>query len=100
MDSLLHDLRYAVRKLLRTPAFTITAVGTLALGIGATTAMWALVDGVVLKPLPYPNPEELVRVSSVGKPGKPQAMSVLDFIDYRDQSHSFVGMAGMDQGNE
>src|SRR5205823_3745701 len=76
------------------------AVLTLALGIGATTAMWAIVDGVLLKPLPYRDPDALVRVSSVGREGKPQAMSALAFIDYRDQSHSFVGMAGMDQSNE
>src|SRR3954471_574677 len=100
MDSFLQDARYAFRKLLRTPAFTAVAIGTLALGIGATTAMWAIVDGVLLKPLPYRDPASLVRVSSVGKEGKPQAMSALDFMDYRDQSHSFVGMAAMDLSDE
>src|SRR4051812_18058346 len=100
MDSFLQDARYAFRKLLRTPAFTAIAIGTLALGIGATTAMWAIVDGVLLKPLPYRDPASLVRVASIGKEGKPQSMSALDFIDYRDQSRSFVGMAAMEGNNE
>src|SRR4051812_27640793 len=100
MDTLLQDLRYATRKLLRTPSFTVIAILTLALGIGATTAMWAIVDGVLLRPLPYPDPDRVVEVASIGREGKPQPMSALDFIDYRDQSRSFVGMAGMDDGNE
>lgn len=100
MDSFLQDARYAIRKLVRTPGFTIVAIVTLALGIGATTAMWAIVDGVLLKPLPYRDPGGLVRVASLGREGKPQVMSAPDFIDYRDQSHSFVGMAGMDQASE
>src|SRR5258708_25914860 len=89
-----------MRKPLRTPGFTIPALVTLALGIGGTRAMWGIVDGVLLKPLPYRNPDALVRVASVGREGKPTAMSAPDFIDYRDQSHSFVGMAGLDHGNE
>jgi putative ABC transport system permease protein len=100
MDTLFQDIRYATRKLLRTPSFTLIAVVTLALGIGATTAMWAIVDGVLLRPLPYPDPERVVQVASIGREGKPQAMSALDFIDYRDQSKSFAGMAAMDDGNE
>src|SRR4051812_11533335 len=100
MDTLLQDLRYATRKLLRTPSFTVIAILTLALGIGATTAMWAIVDGVLLRPLPYPDPDRIVQVASIGREGKPQAMSALDFIDYRDQSKSFVGMAAVDDGNE
>src|SRR3954468_8670562 len=99
MDSLLQDVRYAVRKLLRTPGFTIIAVITLALGIGATTAMWAIVDGILIRPLPYPDPSRVVRVSALSREKKPNAMSALDFFDYRDQTTSFVGMAGMDEDN-
>ena len=99
MDSFLQDVRYAARKLLRTPGFTFIAVLTLALGIGATTAMWAIVDGVLIRPLPYPDPERVVRISSLNKEKKPNAMSAPDFIDYRDQTKSFVGMAVMDDDN-
>src|SRR3954462_658623 len=98
MDTLLQDIRYAARKLLRTPGFTFIAVITLALGIGATTAMWAIVDGVLIRPLPYPDPGRVVRVTSF-KDNKVNAMSATDFIDYRDQSKSFVGMAAMDDDN-
>jgi putative ABC transport system permease protein len=99
MDTLLQDVRYAARKLLRTPGFTIVAVLTLALGIGATTAMWAIVDGILIRPLPYPDPGRVVRIASLGREKKPNAMSAPDFIDYRNQSTSFVGMAGTDVGN-
>src|SRR4051812_34797183 len=98
MDSLLQDVRYAARKLLRSPGFTFIAVTILALGIGATTAMWAIVDGVLIRPLPYPDPGRVVRVTSF-KDNKVNAMSATDFIDYRDQSKSFVAMAAMDDDN-
>src|SRR5215212_547488 len=99
MDTLLQDIRYAARKLLRTPAFTFIAVLTLALGIGATTAMWAIVDGVLIRPLPYPDPGRVVRVSSLSREKKSNAMSAPDYLDYRAQTTSFVGMAVMDDDN-
>jgi putative ABC transport system permease protein len=100
MDSFLQDVRYAGRKLLRTPGFTVIAVLTLALGIGATTAMWAIVDGVLIRPLPYPDPGRVVRVTSWNtRENKPNALSAPDFLDYRDQSKSFVGMAAYDDDN-
>src|SRR5438045_6609037 len=64
-DSLGRDLRYALRGLSRRPAFTAAAVLTLALGIGATTAIFSVVYSVLIKPLPYPNADELVRIRPV-----------------------------------
>src|SRR5215472_9529699 len=62
MDFLLQDLRYAIRKLLAAPAFTLAAVATLAIGIGATTAIFSTVNAALLRPLPFPHSEELVSV--------------------------------------
>lgn len=99
MDTLLQDLRYAARKLLRTPGFTTIAVVTLALAIGATTAVFSIVDGVLLKPLPFRSPNELVRVTSTGKrDGSAFPISAADYLDYREQSTSFAGMANYQIG--
>lgn len=99
MDILLQDIRYAARKLVRTPSFTFIAVTTLALAIGATTAVFSIVNGVLLKPLPFRDPAAVMKIGSSGKDGKMRAMSVPDFIDYRDQTHSFVGMAPIQDRN-
>src|SRR5882762_9913743 len=62
IENLLFDLRYAVRMLLRSPGFSFIAIATMALGVGATTAIYSVIDATLLHPLPYPNPAELVRV--------------------------------------
>jgi putative ABC transport system permease protein len=93
MDTLLQDIRYAARKLIRTPAFTIIAVATLALAIGATTAIFSIVNGVLLKPLPFANPSALVRLGMAGRDSKMGNLSAPDFFDFRNQNHSFVGVA-------
>ncbi len=62
MENLLFDLRYSVRMLLRSPGFSLIAIATMALGIGATTAIYSVIDATLLHPLPYPNPAELVRI--------------------------------------
>src|SRR6516164_3397861 len=61
-ENLLFDLRYAIRMLLRSPGFSFIAIATMALGIGATTAIYSVIDATLLHPLPFPNPAELVRV--------------------------------------
>jgi putative ABC transport system permease protein len=99
MDTLLQDIRYAARKLLRAPGFTLVAVTTLALGVGATTAVFSIVSGVLLKPLPFAKPEQVVFISSTKGEGQTNPMSALDFVDYRDQSKSFVGMAAYDRAS-
>jgi predicted permease len=99
MDTLVQDIRYAARKLFRSPGFTLIAVATLALGIGSTTAVFSIVDGVLLKPLPFDEPEGLVRIASSTRERAYTAMSVPDFVDYRAQSTGFVGMAAVSNNN-
>ncbi|MFL5375901.1 MAG: ABC transporter permease, partial [Myxococcales bacterium] len=92
MDSVLQDLRYALRKLLRAPGFTLVAVLTLALAIGASTAVFSIVDGVLLKSLPFRDPDRLVRVESISE-DKVSNASQPDFLDYRAQSRMVSPMA-------
>ena len=90
------DLRVGLRMLHRSPAFTIIAVLTLAVGIGANTAIFSVLRSVLLRPLPYPNPEQLVQIWSdhraIGR-AEPEWLTPPDFIDLRDGNHSFSSMA-------
>jgi len=98
MDILLRDLRYAARKLIGTPAFTITAVLTLAVAIGATTAMFSIVDRVLLQPLPYPRADRLVFVESTDPKGHPMPASRMDLTDYDKRTHAFSALVVVDAG--
>ncbi|HST79108.1 MAG TPA: ABC transporter permease, partial [Verrucomicrobiae bacterium] len=89
------DLRHCTRVLRNNPGFILIAVITLALGIGANTAVFSMVDNLLIRPLPVPHPEELVRIYNGSVPGNPVAsnMSLPNYLDYRDGSTSFVGIA-------
>ncbi|HEX4682214.1 MAG TPA: ABC transporter permease, partial [Gemmatimonadaceae bacterium] len=98
MDTIAQDIRYAARKLIRTPGFTMVAIATLALAIGATTAVYSIVDGVLLKPLPFGAPQRLVRLESTDRDGKPFPLSPADYLDFRDQATSFAAVAQFNTG--
>ncbi|HET9713468.1 MAG TPA: ABC transporter permease, partial [Pyrinomonadaceae bacterium] len=101
LADLLHDLRYAARTQLKNPAFTIIAVIALALGIGANTAIFSVVNTVLLRPLPYKDPERLVMVwEDATKAGFPRDVPTnANFLDWRDQNHVFEGMAAISFDN-
>src|SRR5262249_39836081 len=82
----------ALRSLLRHPGFLAAAVGTLALGIGANAVMFTAVSAVLLRPLPYPHPEQLVKLSEMWR-GAPNAIAPPNFLDWQRRSHSFDAMA-------
>jgi len=92
------DIRYGLRQLIKHPGFTLIAVITLALGIGANTAIFSVVNAVLLKPLPFPAPEELVAIGGIdltetASPPKLGSMCYPDFFDLRDQNRSFTSVA-------
>ncbi len=93
---MIKDLRYAIRSLLKRPGFLLIAVSTLALGIGATTAMFTVVNSVLLRPLAFPEPEQIVVLEGINpsKGIKASNMSVPDLVDWQQQSQSFEQIAG------
>src|SRR6202050_5649008 len=93
IETLLRDLRYALRMLTRNPGFTVVAVLTLALGIGATTAIFSVVYGVLLRPLPYTDSNRIMSVFEVTSEGRPSRVADPNFDDFRDQSRSFQAIA-------
>jgi putative ABC transport system permease protein len=96
-DSLKQHLTYSLRTLLKTPGFTITAVLTLALGIGATTAIFSVVYAV-FEPMPYPKPDQLVMVWSRSQ-GNRNSVAGADFLEWKERSSSFQGLAAWGGGS-
>jgi putative ABC transport system permease protein len=101
MQSLLQDLRYGLRMLVKNPVFAVVAVVTLALGIGANTAIFSVVDAVLLRPLPYPEANRLVFLwSTMKSQGVPLSSSALpDYQGWRDQNKVFEGLAAFYNGD-
>jgi len=99
MTILLQDLKFALRTLAKSPAFTLVAILTLALGIGANTAIFSVVNAVLLRPLPFKNPSRLIWSWGTCPLCDGGAVSPADFQDYRAQNHSFASYGAMAVGD-
>ncbi len=94
MDTVWQDLRSGVRVLSKAPAFAVVAILTLALGIGASTSIFSVTDAVLLRPLPYPNPEQIVRIWEQAPDGHRMNVARPNLTDFRTQNNTFKSMAG------
>src|ERR1700761_3358474 len=94
IENVSQDLRYALRTLATPPGFPAVAIVTLAIGIGANTAISSVVDGVLLRPLPYPQPDRIVRIweSEPAKSFTRNVVNPFNFLDWRDRNRSFTQM--------
>lgn len=97
MDSLLQDLRFAFRLLAKSPGFAAVAISMLAVGIGATSSVFSVADALLLRPLPYPEPERLVTVFERDAAGQPGNTSEPNFLDLHAATHSFEALAATDR---
>ena len=93
IENTVNDARYAVAALARTPSFTLVAIGVLALGIGANTAMFSLVDAVLFKPLPFPAPERIVRVWEAPTATTANSTTTRTFVELEQQNRSFEALS-------
>src|SRR5579863_4902738 len=106
LSTLLQDVTFALRYFRRSPGFAITAVLTLALGIGATTAIFSLIDGILLRPLPFPHPDQLVAIDTLEFPTGVPASNIAaaesigdsypNFFDWQRQNHAFESLTSYD----
>jgi hypothetical protein len=94
MTAFIQDLRYGLRMLAKSPGFTAVAVLTLALGIGANTALFSVVNGVLLNPFPYPQPDRLVALYSRTPESLRWSIPYPNFLDWVRENHSFSALAG------
>src|SRR5580693_8105774 len=99
MNSILQDLKFAIRMLVKSPGFTVVAILTLALGIGANTAIFSIVNAVLLRPLPFKNSSQLVVLRETYKIVGNVSVSYPDFLDWRQQSDSFAAMSVINNVN-
>lgn len=95
METLIQDVRYALRTLRKAPGFTLVALLTLGLGIGANTAIFSIVDGILLRPLPYQDPSRVIAINETTPKVGTVSVSYLDFLDWRRDSYSFSEMAAV-----
>jgi len=93
MTGLWQDVRYAIRSLTKAPGFTAVTLFTLALGIGANSAIFSVVNGVLLRPFPYPQSDRLVLVREIYGSGEVGTVSGPNFLDWKARSHRFADMA-------
>jgi len=99
IDTLLHDLRYAARTLRRSPGFLLLTILTIAVGVGANAAIFSIVNAVLLRPLPFPRPNDLVLVTDTNRQTKQSNgdATPANFLDWRIRHHSFTGLAAFRQ---
>ncbi|MFG1690977.1 permease prefix domain 1-containing protein [Gemmatimonadota bacterium] len=93
MESLVQDIRYAMRVLVKSPGFSLVAILILALGIGANATVFSIVNGVLLSPLPYDDPEELVWVAERMESGGQNWVAWANYRDWREEAQSFQGLS-------
>lgn len=93
MNTFLHDVRYSLRLLAKNPGFTIVAALTLALGIGANTAIFSVINSVLLRPIPYPHAERIMVLNESTGPGQDFAVALPDYVDWQKESKSFEYLA-------
>src|SRR5258705_2029620 len=94
METLVRDIRFGIRSLLKRPGFTVVALIALALGIGASTAIFSVVNAVLIRPLPFAEPDRLVWMwGNIRNGGSRASVSPADFLDYRERNETFEEFA-------